>query len=288
MRRAAKAPASTVLAAALAANPAELKRLWLTIGEDLTRAQFAYLLSHFLGGERADERLEGRPQAELLAGAAELFTEAIVSQADKTMVSWRAFSQALVSATLAAGRPPRIATEARVACARVAIDNGANGANGRAVSSFSAAAAAAREQPSLSISAETVVIYLPRPLHRLLVCESRSAEAVKVSGGARHRISLWQVAKGKIAGSSGSSGGNGGSGSGGGGGGRNDGSFPYGAEVAQCVNVLLEHGPQIECAALVPTINTLHRGILLPLSNPAGRFRRAGDWPYASCACSRH
>ena len=116
-----------VLAAALAANPTELKRRWHLLGESLTRVQFAYVCSHFLGsharGESGEEdSISSRAQTDLLAGVAELFGEAIVSQADKSTISWRAFSQALVSATLAAGRPPRIASDARVATSRVTIE----------------------------------------------------------------------------------------------------------------------------------------------------------------------
>ena len=57
-------PASTVLAAALAANPGELKQMWHLMGEELSRVQFAYLVSHFLG----------RNQKELL-GLLETFSQ---------------------------------------------------------------------------------------------------------------------------------------------------------------------------------------------------------------------
>ena len=79
------------LAAALAANPAELKAKWHLIGPELTRVQFAYLVSHFCAAckdpESAHHHLLRRTQHELPAGTAELFAEAIVSQADKSMVS---------------------------------------------------------------------------------------------------------------------------------------------------------------------------------------------------------
>ena len=226
------------LAAALAANPAELKARWHLIGPELTRVQFAYLVSHFCAAckdpESAHHNLLRHEQHELLAGTAELFAEAIVSQADKSMVSWRAFSQALVSATLAAGPPPRIATAARLTCSRVAIDGqvvAKSGGGGGSASSMSRSAklgtgdsAGADMPPTLPICAEIALHFLPRPLNRLLACEPRPDAA---NGGARHRVTLWQVGKG-----------------------REDGEMS-----CSCASVLLEHGPLLACAALVPTVS---------------------------------
>ena len=224
-------PASVVLAAALAANPTELKRRWHLLGESLTRVQFAYVCSHFLGsharGESGEDgSISSRAQTDLLAGVAELFGEAIVSQADKSTISWRAFSQALVSATLAAGRPPRIASDARVATSRVTIEGtppSRMGAFGNSPSSNKDEAA------PLAISAETALYLLPHPMNRLLTCET----AIDVSNsGTRFRASLWQL---------------------------NRAHTPGGLDTCSRTNVLEENAPLVSCVAVVPTLPTTHR-----------------------------
>ena len=118
-----RTPASVDIAIALASTPAALKEMWHKVGESLTCCQFAYLVSSFVGAmDEMPPALEGRTQEELLAGVAELFTETTVSQADKSTISWRAFSQSLVAAMQAAGRPPRVVTDARLTQHRVTIE----------------------------------------------------------------------------------------------------------------------------------------------------------------------
>ena len=219
-----KEPASVVLAAALAAQPEDLKREWHRIGESLSCCQFAYLVSHVLGGQRDDNALSyTRPQEEFLAGCAELFSEALVSQADKSMVSWRTFSQALVSATIAAGPPPRIATDARLARHRVVLE-------GVAVEESRVGGGAVKPAdgphgvlPPLEVTPDVGLYYMPAPMDRLLACEPRHDAS---GGGARFKISLFQMT-----------------------------TTPT-HQSDSCVrsNVLLEHSNHVECVTLVPTV----------------------------------
>ena len=258
-------PASTVLAAALAANPGELKQMWHLMGEELSRVQFAYLVSHFLGRNQKEllGLLETFSQQQLLGGLAELFSEAVVSQPDKSIVSWRSFSQALVSSTLAAGRPPRIATDARVTLARVAIHQGSNAGGSRGGSSGAGDGGSSQgSAASLTISEEHAVFHLPPPLDRLLVCERMDSKAKAGGGGGggggssssgptRYRISLWQHLTTKTTRGDSSTEG---SRKGGAATGFVFGAAPYGDSRVECANVLLEHGPMVDCTCLVPTL----------------------------------
>lgn len=211
-------PASAALAAALGASPAALKREWHQVGTDLTREEFAYLVSRHLGRHA---ELCRRPQKDLLTGTAELFAEATVLQADKTQISWRAFSQALIAATLAAGPPPRLASNARLVRARVVVDG--SSAPQQTKKDGGPKLGRRKNDGGLLISAELSMHYLPKPMARFLVCEASESSS-------SYRLSLWQA----------SSGGAGLAAS-------RPGTF-------SCSNVLLEQGPLPSCVALVPTL----------------------------------
>ena len=227
--------------------------------------QFAYLVSHFLGRNQKEllGLLETFSQQQLLGGLAELFSEAVVSQPDKSIVSWRSFSQALVSSTLAAGRPPRIATDARVTLARVAIHQGSNAGGSRGGSSGAGDGGSSQGSvASLTISEEHAVFHLPPPLDRLLVCERMDSKAKAGGGGGggggssssgptRYRISLWQHLTTKTTRGDSSTEG---SRKGGAATGFVFGAAPYGDSRVECANVLLEHGPMVDCTCLVPTL----------------------------------
>lgn len=221
-------PASVVLASALAAKPEELKHEWHKIGESLSCCEFAYLVSHVLGGKHEDNPLAySRPQEEFLAGCAELFSEALVSQADKSTISWRAFSQALVSATLAAGPPDPLVTDARLTRHKVTLE-------GVAVEESRVGGGAKTPQgagpnaplPPLTVSSDAALFYMPPPMDRLLACETRNDVT---NLGARFKVSLFQL-----------------------------GRSASGADSCFRSNVLLEHAPSVGCVALVPTVRPLH------------------------------
>ena len=209
-------PASSALAAALGANPAELKHDWHLVGPELTREEFAYLVSRHLG-QHAE--LSQRPQNELLTGTAELYEEATVLQGDKTRISWTAFSQALVAATLAAGPPPRLASDARLVRARVIVD----GSN--LISKAKPKAAVfSKKRPAeggLVISPDLEIHFLPKPVSRFLVCEENADSP-------DYRLSLWTMSGGA--------------------------GEQTSTHLLSCLNVLQERGPLPTSVALVPTL----------------------------------
>ena len=158
-----RTPASVDIAIALASTPAALKEMWHKVGESLTCCQFAYLVSSFVGAmDEMPPALEGRTQEELLAGVAELFTETTVSQADKSTISWRAFSQSLVAAMQAAGRPPRVVTDARLTQHRVTIEG--EDATKKSLTAVKSSGygegRVTHDLPSLTISSETALYHL--------------------------------------------------------------------------------------------------------------------------------
>ena len=214
-------PVSAALAAALAMRPAILKFDWHLLGEELSCTDFAYLVSFHLASH---PELSSRSQEELLAGAAELFAEATVMQADKSRIGWRAFSQALVSATLAAGPPPTLITTARLTSVQMAIEGPApekrSGENG-----VPTGPRGRRDTGGLVISPELSIHYLPKPMCQLLICES-PAGALAMS--ASNKVSLWQL---------------------------NDASSSSTPSLALS-NVLLDNAPLTTCVALVPTHRT--------------------------------
>ena len=222
---------SAALAMALAADPAALKREWHLIGPELTSADFAYLVSHVLAGH---PNLSQHSQEDLLAATAELFAEANVTNSDKTMISWRSFSQALVSATLAAGAPPRLTSGARLLREKLAIDastvtGGGSGGGNKAGSATGGGgqgggSGGKKGAGGLVVSADLSLFYLPKPMCRVLVCELR-ADVASAGSTDTYRVSLWQM-----------------------------GSTSKGQGQLSFSNLLMENTAQPSCVALVPTL----------------------------------
>ena len=178
--------------------------------------EFAYLVSRHLG-QHAE--LSQRSQNELLTGTAELYEEATVLQGDKTRISWTAFSQALVAATLAAGPPPRLASDARLVRSRVIVD----GSN--LISKAKPKAAMfSKKRPAeggLVISPDLAIHFLPKPVSRFLVCEENADSP-------DYRLSLWTMSAGA--------------------------GEQTSTRLLSCLNVLQERGPLPSSVAIVPTL----------------------------------